>query len=391
MDNKELSEIKKIISQVEIIIQRVDSGILFENVEDVLADAAAVINMKLYGSKNIEAYDGLESDCGKNPIKAVLQMMKIWRLSVERRSGSALDRDFWYLYERFRYVKREDIIDETINLFESYPDDYKEIFITLPERYLFLSDKIDYKEKDYSLIVQYVNMLKDNIEQFKWLFDRFADYRSKQIFLRIVRYWVTFNLNDLGDLHENVFGEYYDLDLIKHNENEVLVDCGAYIGDSIIGYVNTYGTDYKRIYGYEISPVNMNSLKQNVEGLHDIVLRQKGVGNSQGKMFVKQDGAGSRVSDQGEVEILVTTLDDDIDEPVTIIKMDIEGAEIDAIEGARKHILQDRPRLLICTYHKPDDIFKIPRLIDSIRGDYDFYLRFNGRGIWPCDHVLFAL
>lgn len=80
-----------------------------------------------------------------------------------------------------------------------------------------------------------------------------------------------------------------------------------------------------------------------------------------------------------------------IKEPVTVIKMDIEGAEQDALKGAARHIAEEKPRLLISTYHKPEDLFQIPRLIDSMRNDYTYYLRFNGKGLWPCDHVLFAV
>lgn len=389
MDYKELAEIKRTISQVDEVMQRAIKESVFEDVKEVLIDAASVINLKLYGSKDVDSDQVSDSD--KDTLRKITQLVSMWKLSIERRSGLALEGDFWYLYERFKYVSSKTIIDETINLFESYPVEYKEIFISLPNRYTFLTGRIDTKEKDYSLIKIYVDMLKENIEQFRWLFERLADYRSKQILIRIVRFWFAFNLNDLGDLHENIFGDYYDLDLLEYKANDVLVDCGAYIGDSILDYINTYGSDYKRIYGYEISSDIMEKLKGNVDGIRDVVLKHKGVGSHVGKMLMKSDGAGSKIYDQGEEEIDVTTLDEDIDEPVTIIKMDIEGAETDAIEGAKNHILRERPRLLICTYHKPDDIFKIPQLIYSIRDDYKFFLRFNGRGIWPCDHVLFAV
>ena len=85
-------------------------------------------------------------------------------------------------------------------------------------------------------------------------------------------------------------------------------------------------------------------------------------------------------------------MDEDITEPITVIKMDIEGAEKDAILGAKNHIQSDRPRMLVSSYHLPEDIFEIPYLINSIREDYKFYMRFNGCGcLWPCDFVLFAV
>ena len=58
-----------------------------------------------------------------------------------------------------------------------------------------------------------------------------------------------------------------------------------------------------------------------------------------------------------------------------VLKMDIEGAECQALEGARQTIAQCHPRLAICVYHNVGDFYRIPRLVLSIRSDYDIYLR----------------
>ena len=110
-------------------------------------------------------------------------------------------------------------------------------------------------------------------------------------------------------------------------------------------------------------------------------------------MFVNDEGlfAGNRLLEHGEREIEVVALDDDIKEAVSVIKMDIEGYEKEAIRGAASHIRNERPNMLVSAYHLPGDIFEIPLLIDSIRDDYRFYLRGYGKGLWPCDYVLYAV
>lgn len=90
---------------------------------------------------------------------------------------------------------------------------------------------------------------------------------------------------------------------------------------------------------------------------------------------MSQGGSGSRISDEGEVAIHVDRLDDVLTCKPTLIKMDIEGAECQALEGARQTIAQCHPRLAICVYHNVGDFYRIPRLVLSIRSDYDIYLR----------------
>ena len=385
MEYQDLIETKKTIEYVRTLFLKTQNIQIPDEVQDVLNNAAEIINSNLYGSSSIILEDANDSE------NALSKLLDLWSISIRRRTGLAIDADFWTIYERFKYVDRDVIIKDAISLFDAYLDEYKQMFIELPKRYTFLEGKIDINQHDYSLIPIYVDMLKENIEEFRWIYNRLDDYRSKQILLRIIKYWFTFDIYDLGDLHENVFHDYYDLDLLKCEKDYVFVDCGAYTGDSILDFINVYGTDYKRIYGYEISAITMESLKKNMEDIPNIVLRHKGVGSSNGDMYIEFENASAKLSSDGKERIEVTTLDDDIEEHIDIIKMDIEGAEIDAIKGAKNHITHEKPKLLICTYHKPDDIFKIPRLIEDIRDDYKFYLRFNGRGIWPCDHVLFAI
>lgn len=55
--------------------------------------------------------------------------------------------------------------------------------------------------------------------------------------------------------------------------------------------------------------------------------------------------------------------------------MDVEGFEIPALLGAKRHIREDFPKLAICTYHIVSDMWEIPRMIDTIRPGYRFFLR----------------
>ena len=64
-----------------------------------------------------------------------------------------------------------------------------------------------------------------------------------------------------------------------------------------------------------------------------------------------------------------------IKEKVTYVKMDIEGAELDALHGMEKMIKSDKPKLAISIYHKPEDLWEIPLYIYKLVPEYKFILR----------------
>lgn len=97
------------------------------------------------------------------------------------------------------------------------------------------------------------------------------------------------------------------------------------------------------------------------------------------------------VSQNGSEKIESSTLDIDIKEPITLIKMDIEGYEKKALEGAKNHIINDKPKLLISVYHNHEDLWKIPKIIREYNKDYKFYLRCYGTRIFPTEIVLIAI
>lgn len=77
------------------------------------------------------------------------------------------------------------------------------------------------------------------------------------------------------------------------------------------------------------------------------------------------------------------------EEKVTFIKMDIEGSELEALKGAVNVIKRDKPRMAICVYHKPEDLYTIPQWIKQTEPDYKLYLRQHE--ISEYETVLYAL
>ena len=87
----------------------------------------------------------------------------------------------------------------------------------------------------------------------------------------------------------------------------------------------------------------------------------------------------SAVSDSGNVQISVDTIDNIVgDEFISFIKMDVEGAELNALKGAIKTLERCKPILALSAYHKKEDLITLPQFIKNIYGDCKFYLRKHG-------------
>ena len=94
-----------------------------------------------------------------------------------------------------------------------------------------------------------------------------------------------------------------------------------------------------------------------------------------------ENGASSQKSDKGEIAVQGIPIDAVLKktgEKATFIKMDIEGSELNAIEGAKDTIVNEKPRLALCIYHKPMDIIEIPSRILELVPEYKLFIRHYG-------------
>ena len=241
---------------------------------------------------------------------------------------------------------------------------------------------------------EYINDAKENIEEYKWLFNTLLkEHRSKDIFFNLFYSRLT-----LSKEHSRAAfcseTQYFDDRIVTFLNGEVLVDCGAYTGDSVIDYIlkNPF---YARIYTYEAFPECLEKCKINLSQVMDdgrIIIREVAVTNKKGLLNFRDNPfpASNAIDDSGKIKIQGVSLDDDIPERVTFIKMDIEGAELLALEGARRHIVEEKPTLAICVYHYPDHLWKVAKLIYSINPGYTFVLRQHS--ICSCvETVLYAI
>ncbi len=225
----------------------------------------------------------------------------------------------------------------------------------------------------------YQFMLEDllrNVDCYDWLYERLADEISRKVFTKLMQFRLIPDMQLIKSAYDGINHQYFDKAIVSCDENEVFVDCGGFIGDTTEDYIRQYGK-YRKIYVYEPSGDNIDACRKNLEKYRDVTVKRCGVGEKSAKMAMDTSKSSSSFVNaaQGQETVEIVSLDDDIREKVTFIKMDIEGFEIPAIIGAKDHIKNDAPKLAICTYHIISDMWEIPKLIDTINPDYRFYIR----------------
>lgn len=305
-----------------------------------------------------------------------------------------IDKKFKELVAEIIRKSKEDIFNQIKDTYNTQPIEVKNALENYFKTFGYWG-KLEERSGEYESLYLRATSLKEHIEDYTWLYNKLEDYRSKKLLFTILNNWYHFETVETSTSLERNYDQYWDLDIVKPTPEEVIVDIGAYTGDSILTYIKNYGIDnYKKIYAYEITPESIELLKNNTRYYSNIEIKKKAVVDYPKKVFMNMNKEGSsanQVTEEGEEILVGVSIDEDIEESISIIKMDIEGGETKAILGCSKHIREDSPKLLISVYHNYEDLWKIPRMIDEINKNYNFYLRCYGTELFPTEIILYAI
>ena len=243
----------------------------------------------------------------------------------------------------------------------------------------------------------FLNFFKQNEDMFNKVYSLLEDEKSRQVYKNIVKFRYTGDIKLINDV--KTMPAYFVHEIMHIAEHEVFVDGGAYLGETSLDFVDWYKKETKRqirhmsnvtppeyhIYLWEPDITNRSLIDRNLKGIENYTILPYGMWDKHEKILFTSTlgGDDSRIQDNvilpvnGETNSIETESVDNllIDKSVTFIKMDIEGAEIKALYGAKKTICQQKPKLAISIYHQYDHLYRIPLLIKEWVPDYKIYIR----------------
>lgn len=216
-------------------------------------------------------------------------------------------------------------------------------------------------------------------EAWQALYAALADEESRRTLQEVLAYRVSANPAVMARYGIRVADQYFE-DFVGIGPAETFVDGGGYDGDTTAQlYQRTGGL--KASYLFEPDRGNMEKARLRLRDIPGVVYLPFGLSDQRGQLrFAADGGSASRISAEGGSTIEVTSLDLAVPEPISFIKLDVEGAELAALRGAERHIREDRPKLAVAVYHNPADLHAVPDLIGGWRQDYRLYLRHYTQG-----------
>jgi FkbM family methyltransferase len=228
-------------------------------------------------------------------------------------------------------------------------------------------------------------------------FGLLADELSRREFVAQIRWRLTGDPSCLG--HPIGGPQYLAGDVARSIDGEVILDCGAYDGDTLADWLQYRGPSFARYIAMEPDPVSRAQLEALVQKLPErvgerVVVLPQAVASAPGTATFAATGTASSTFGAGEgVEVELARIDDLLRElggpAPTFVKMDIEGAELDAIAGATGLIRDHGPMLALCVYHRQDHLWRVPLAVNDLRPDHRLFLRPHNEEGW--DLVLYGV
>ncbi len=230
-------------------------------------------------------------------------------------------------------------------------------------------------------------IMKENAEKIQKVYAMLADDISKEVFSAVLTHRFSHNIDALSKLYEK--NQYFENDVIGLASGTI-VDCGAYTGDTLKRFIAQGPNlldENSFYYAFEASKTNYTLLNEYCvsNNLQRVKIFNLAVWDKEETLFFEHNSDRGKVG-TGYETVFANSIDNILEnQKIDMIVMDIEGAEINALNGAIGCITKNCPKLAISAYHELDHLWEIPLLIREINSNYQIYFRQHG---WNIDDTV---
>ena len=312
--------------------------------------------------------------------------------------------------------------DEKINVPIYHPeklpnlkDSIDLIIISVWSDVFFVIALLNYYNIPYLIIPRELEFKIRNLpykEKYEKAKNIFSDKKSKKLYellwqakinndFKNVQKYVLKNHNIKAGLQGRNYNKQYH-EYINKDSIRIMFDCGFFNGVNALNFIKNF-PNLEKEYAFEpfYSEFRSDLLDFAIQNSNKVQIVPYAVWDKKENLSFCLSGPASRAESLAVVKssqimnVETIALDEAKNmlnvQKVDFIKMDIEGSEVKALEGAKSHIINDHPKLLISVYHNHDDLWKIPKMIEEMCSGYKFYLRYYGNNIFPTETVLIAI
>lgn len=223
-------------------------------------------------------------------------------------------------------------------------------------------------------------------EDYEKLVNLFYDEKSKLVLNNLINTMQSGNEQYCAEIAEP--NQYFSVPNFFNTGNEVFVNLGAFVGDTIEEFINAMHGGFKHIYAFEIGKKQYKACNKRIKRLikewaldkKTITIEYMGIGNTEGSLHIKESDrllstSIEKTENKGTL-IKMISLDKYFkDIPFSFLAVDIEGSEMDMLLGAKEILKKYKPKIALSVYHRPDDLIKCANFLYEINPSYKFSLR----------------
>jgi len=259
--------------------------------------------------------------------------------------------------------------------FASFRNEMLDVLYNIQNDCEFYAPDVPVVKTDEQLFdLEYIAKYEDKFDS---VYNMLEDELSKKVFIDTLNFKVSGKIDYLKGITTDISEVY--LDIIKPTQSEHYVDLGAYNGDTISELLSYTDKKISSITAFEPDGKNFKRLNKHIddEGINHINCYNIGAWSEETILhFSGKGGRNSKLDENAMVEVRVNSVDNILHgKKATIIKFDVEGAEVEALTGCKKTIEIHKPKLMVSSYHKNEDLFALPLLIKKLNQEYKLYLR----------------